>query len=110
MEIRVGETYGRQKHDGTCALYTVTRAKNGVLTLQNVDVPGSVFDTTAEKLERAGYRLVSQAPYVAPPAGRRGRRVGKPSRCPHTVDFIEGRADKEKPSTAVLAAGQAVHG
>lgn len=105
MDVQVGETYGKLRNDGVCSLYTVVQVKKGIVTLQNVDKPGSIFDTTADKLVRGGYALVSQAPYVALACKGKGRRSRKLSRCPHTVDFIEGRADKEKPSPLPLMAG-----
>jgi len=98
MIVRVGETYGKRKDSDGFVLYTVLRVTGETITLQNLDHPEHAFDTTASKLELGGYELVSQAPYIPPtPAKKRALRR-RPSRCPHTVDFIEGRADCEKPA------------
>jgi hypothetical protein len=45
----------------------------------------------------SGYFLVSQTPYVDLARSRRSKNALKPRRCPHTLDFLEGRADREPP-------------
>lgn len=96
--VRIGEIYGKQKADGSWVMYGVVGCGKGLLTLQNLEPHSAPFDTTAAKLEQGGYQLVSQRPFVAVGEKRlcRGRQR-KPSRCPYTVDFLEGRADSEKP-------------
>jgi hypothetical protein len=72
----------------------------GLLTLQNLDNPGSIFETVAEKLESNGYFRISATPYVNLNATHRKQKHGhkiKLRRCPHTVDLFEGRADSEFP-------------
>lgn len=97
MIVHIGETYGKRKEDGRFALYTVLGEKKGVLTLQNIDHPESAFETTAAKLEQSGYELVSQAPYIPTVKAKKRALRRQPNRCPYTLDFIEGRADCDKP-------------
>lgn len=95
--IHVGETWAKKLKDGT-RLYLVLEADTaGHLTLQNIAVPSSVFQSTAGKMLASGYFLVSQTPYVDLARARRSKNVLKPKRCPHTLDFLEGRADREPP-------------
>jgi hypothetical protein len=71
------------------------------VTLQNLDNPLSLFETTVEKQERSGYERLSQTPYVpARKSSKRRQAVTRPKRCPRTIDFFEGRADCEKPMFA----------
>ena len=73
-----------------------------VLTLQNIDNPLSLFETTAQKLASSGYVRISQTPYIDLNAPAKKRKVAKkPNRCPYTLDFLEARADSERPA-AVL--------
>lgn len=73
-----------------------------VLTLQNIDNPLSLFETTAQKLVSSGYVRISQTPYIDLNATAKKRKAArKPSRCPLTLDFLEARADSERPA-AVL--------
>ncbi len=95
--VHVGETWAKELKDGT-RLYLVLEADPaGNLTLQNIAVPSSVFQSTAGKMLASGYFLVSQTPYVDLARARRSKNVLKPRRCPHTLDFLEGRADREAP-------------
>lgn len=107
MEIRAGEIYG--KHGaGKLVMYSVLKVSKKSITLQNIDNPLSLFETTAEKLERSGYERISQTPYVdtTPRHGRKRKAaVRRPSRCPYTMDFLEGRADCEKPVAEILQGG-----
>ncbi|HEX9179435.1 MAG TPA: hypothetical protein VF859_03500 [Burkholderiales bacterium] len=96
-KIHVGETWAKKLKDGT-RLYLVLEADTaGHLTLQNIAVPSSVFQSTAGKMLASGYFLVSQTPYVDLARARRSRHVLPAKRCPHTLDFLEGRADRERP-------------
>lgn len=79
----------------------VTRKKS--ILLQNIDNPSSLFETTAQKLEQSGYTRIRQTPYVDTTrrTGKRRRAATpRPVRCPYTLDFLEGRADCEKPLAA----------
>jgi hypothetical protein len=97
MAVHVGEIYGKRRADGSAALYSIVRIRGDTVTLQNLERDCGAFETKVQKLERGGYQLISQTPYV-PLKQRTSRRAGvKPARCPYTVDFIEGRADWEKP-------------
>lgn len=104
MDIRAGEIYGKRT-GARMVMYSVLKVTRKTVTLQNVDNPLSLFETTAEKLERSGYECVSQTPYISvghaseKPSKRRQAR-SRPKRCPHTIDFFEGRADCEKPKFA----------
>ncbi len=93
MAVQVGETYGKPRADGGYVLYTVVGRHKDILVLRGAGRGAVEFDSTEEKLARGGYVLVSQAPYLPPHAKRRTR----PTRCPYTVDFIEGRSDREPP-------------
>ncbi|HSD59565.1 MAG TPA: hypothetical protein VLC55_01775 [Burkholderiales bacterium] len=96
-KVHVGETWAKKLKDGT-RLYLVLEADAaGNLTLQNIAVPASVFQSRADKMLASGYFLVSQAPYVDLARSRHAKHVVKPKRCPHTLDFLEGRADREPP-------------
>ena len=74
-----------------------------ILTLQNIDNPLSLFETTAQKLSTSGYVRISQTPYInTEMTGAKKKKVAKkPIRCPYTLDFLEARADSERPA-AVL--------
>jgi hypothetical protein len=67
---------------------------------QNIDNPLSLFETTADKLSSSGYIRVSQTPYIDLDATtpKRRKAVKKPTRCPLTLDFLEDRADSERPA------------
>jgi hypothetical protein len=96
-KVHAGETWAKHLKDGT-RLYLVLEADSaGHLRLQNIAVPSSVFETTADKMFTSGYFLVSQTPYVDLGRTKRAKHVFKPRRCPHTMDFIEGRADSQVP-------------
>ena len=98
MDIHTGEIYGKQT-SSRFVMYSVLKVNKGSITLQNIDNPLSLFETTTEKLQSSGYIRVSQTPYIDINATKSRRRVTtkKPSRCPHTVDFIEDRADSQRP-------------
>ena len=104
--VHSGEIYGKQTAS-KLVMYNVLKthkAKNGVesITLQNIDNPLSLFETTAQKLTSSGYIRISQTPYIDLNAAPKKRKAAKkPSRCPFTLDFLEARADSERPA-AVL--------
>lgn len=99
MEIHSGEIYGKQtsKH---FVMYHVLKVKKGVITLQNIDNPLSLFESTPQKLVSSGYIRISQTPYINTGiSGKKKKKAArKPTRCPNTVDFIEARADTERPA------------
>lgn len=99
-KVHVGETWAKKLKEGT-RLYLVLEADTaGHLTLQNIAVPSSIFQSTADKMLASGYFLVSQTPYVDLARARRSKNVLTAKRCPHTLDFLEGRADREPPVLA----------
>jgi hypothetical protein len=71
-----------------------------IVTLQNIDNPLSLFETTAHKLAASGYIRISQTPYIDLEAStpKRRKAVKKPTRCPLTFDFLEDRADSQRPA------------
>jgi hypothetical protein len=95
--IKAGEIYGKQ-HGNKLLMYNVLKVTKKGITLQNVDNPLSLFETTAEKLASSGYICISQTPFVDTQAkGKKRKLVRKAHRCPFTTDIFEGRADCEKP-------------
>jgi hypothetical protein len=105
--VLTGEIYGKQTSN-KFVMYNVlkvSKAKNGIegITLQNIDNPLSLFETTAQKLVSSGYVRISQTPYINTQlTGAKKKKVAKkPFRCPYTLDFLEARADSERPA-AVL--------
>jgi hypothetical protein len=99
VDIHTGEIYGKQT-SGKFVMYNVLKVSKGSITLQNIDNPLSLFETTSQKLRSSGYIRVSQTPFIDTSATQSKRRkaVKKPSRCPYTLDFIEDRADSQRPS------------
>ena len=99
MTILTGEIYGKQT-TSKVVMYNVLKVNKGIVTLQNIDNPLSLFETTEQKLTSSGYIRISQTPYidltVATPKKRKAAR--KPNRCPLTFDFLEARADSERPA------------
>jgi len=99
VDIYTGEIYGKQTPN-KFVMYNVLKVSKHIVTLQNIDNPLSQFETTAEKLSSAGYIRISQTPYIDTQASKSKKRKAaakKPSRCPYTLDFLESRADSEKP-------------
>ena len=109
MQIQTGEIYGKQ----TAAKFVmynvlkVTKAKgllDEIITLQNIDNPLSLFETTAQKLANSGYICISQTPYIdlQTTTGKHRKAVKKHlfklKRCPLTFDFLEERADSQRPA------------
>ena len=102
MDIHAGEIYGKQIA-AKFIMYNVMKVSKAAITPQNIDNPLSLFETTAQKLQSSGYIRVSQTPYintVAIPSKRR-KAARKPNRCPYTLDFLEDRADSERPNPKI---------
>lgn len=105
MNIHVGEIYGKQTA-AKFVMYNVLKVRKAkslaqeVITLQNIDNPLSLFETTAQKLTSAGYIRISQTPYIDLHAKTPKKRkvARKPTRCPLTYDFLESRADSQRPA------------
>lgn len=99
MAIHTGEIYGRQTSN-KLVMYNVLKVKKAIITLQNIDNPLSLFETTAQKLTSSGYVRLSQKPYIdtSKTKSKRQKATYKPTRCPHTLDFVESRADSERPA------------
>lgn len=104
--VLTGEIYGKQT-SSKFVMYNVLKVSKAVVTLQNIDNPLSLFETTAQKLVSSGYVRISQTPYINTQlTGAKKKKVAKkhtikPWRCPYTLDFLEARADSERPA-AVL--------
>lgn len=101
IEVHTGEIYGKQTAR-KFVMYNVLKVSKSSITLQNIDNPLSLFETTAIKLLTSGYILVSQTPYINTGAATSKRRKAarKPQRCPYTLDFLEHRADSQRPTTS----------
>ena len=105
MDIHIGEIYAKQT-SAKLVMYNVLKVglvkgeSAQVVTLQNIDNPLSLFETTAQKLVSSGYVRISQTPYIDLNATtpKRRKAVRKPTRCPLTFDFLEDRADSQKPA------------
>ncbi len=96
--IQAGEIYGKQT-GSHFVMYSVLKVSKNVVTLQNIDNHLSLFETTAQKLMRSGYIRVSQTPFINTQAPKNKKKiVKKPTRCPFTLDFLEARADSERPA------------
>jgi len=99
VEIHIGEIYGKQTAN-RFVMYNVLKVSKSTITLQNIDNPLSLFETTAQKLASSGYIRISQTPYINTQAENSKRRTAarKPTRCPYTFDFLEDRADSQRPA------------
>lgn len=99
MDVHAGEIYGKQTAN-KFIMYSVLKIGKNTITLQNIDNPLSLFETSAQKLLASGYLRISQTPYVnmQTPGRKRRKAIKKPVRCPYTLDFIEDRADCERPT------------
>ena len=105
MDIHSGEIYGKQT-SSKFVMYNVlkvSKTKSGSadsVTLQNIDNPLSLFETTAQKLATSGYVRISQTPYINTKitGAKMKKAIKKPTRCPYTLDFLEARADSERPA------------
>jgi hypothetical protein len=99
--ILTGEIYGKQT-SAKFVMYNVLKATKSTIILQNIDNPLSLFETTAQKLVSSGYVRISQTPYIDLTATPKKRKAAKkPTRCPLTFDFLEDRADSERPAAAL---------
>lgn len=99
MDIYSGEIYGKQTAS-RFVMYNVIKVSKAMVTLQSIDNPLSLFVASVQKLAASGYVRVSQTPYIdtAPSLpGKQRKLARKPSRCPHTLDFLAERADSERP-------------
>ncbi len=101
MDIQTGEIYGKQTSN-KLVMYNVLKVTKAYITLQNIDNPLSLFETTAQKLSTSGYVRISQKPYIELTKNKlkskRNKAMQKPTRCPYTLDFLESRADSERPA------------
>jgi len=97
--IQTGEIYGKQTAN-RFVMYNVLKVSKQIVTLQNIDNPLSLFETTEQKLASSGYIRVSQTPYIdlTLTSAKRKKAAKKPTRCPLTLDFLEERADSERPA------------
>ena len=100
--VLVGEIYGKQTAS-KFVMYNVLKVSKAIVTLQNIDNPLSLFETTAQKLSSSGYIRISQTPYIDLNATtpKKRKAVKKPNRCPFTLDFLEARADSERPAATL---------
>jgi hypothetical protein len=99
VEVHCGEIYGKQTAS-KLVMYNVLKVHKAIVTLQNIDNPLSLFETTAQKLASSGYIRISQTPFIDLTAAtpKKRKAVKKPNRCPYTLDFLEARADSERPA------------
>ncbi|MDP1658055.1 MAG: hypothetical protein Q8L73_01735 [Methylotenera sp.] len=99
MKIHIGEIYGKQT-TAKFVMYNVLKISKAVVTLQNIDNPLSLFETTTQKLASSGYIRISQTPYIdlISSTPKRRKAAKKPTRCPLTFDFLEERADSQRPA------------
>lgn len=107
--VLTGEIYGKQT-SAKFVMYNVLKVSKSkgtieqVITLQNIDNPLSLFETTAQKLVTSGYVRISQTPYINTEISGASKKKAikkhlcKPRRCPYTLDFLEARADSERPA------------
>jgi hypothetical protein len=102
MDIYTGEIYGKQTAS-RFVMYNVIKVSKTMVTLQSIDNPLSLFVASVEKLAASGYVRVSQTPYIntAVLPSKKRKVAPKPTRCPHTFDFLEDRADSERPAPLV---------
>lgn len=100
--VLTGEIYGKQTAS-KFVMYSVLKVSQSVVTLQNIDNPLSLFETTAQKLASSGYVRISQTPYINTTiiSAKKKKVAKKPLRCPYTLDFLEARADSERPAAIV---------
>jgi hypothetical protein len=99
VEVQIGEIYGKQT-SAKFVMYNVLKVTKGVVVLQNIDNPLSLFEITSQKLTSSGYIRVSQTPFIDLEAStpKRRKAAKKPTRCPLTFDFLEERADSQRPA------------
>lgn len=95
----MGEIYGKQT-SAKFVMYNVQKVSKDIVVLQNIDNPLSLFEITAQKLLSAGYIRINQTPYIdlETSTPKRRKAAKKPTRCPLTFDFLEERADSQRPA------------
>lgn len=100
MDIHTGEVYGKKTSSNKLVMYNVLKVDKDSITLQNIDNPLSLFETTMHKLASSGYLRISQTPYINlnKSNSKKRKAARKPTRCPLTLDFLEDRADSERPA------------
>lgn len=100
-DIQCGEIYGKQSGQ-KFVMYNVLKVTKNIVILQNIDNPLSQFETTQQKLNSAGYIRISQTPFINTNLPKGKKKVAKkPTRCPYTLDFLEARADSERPTPII---------
>jgi hypothetical protein len=99
VEVQIGEIYGKQT-TSKFVMYNVLKVSKLIVTLQNIDNPLSLFEITTQKLASSGYLRLSQTPFIDLEATtpKRRKAAKKPTRCPLTFDFLEERADSQRPA------------
>jgi hypothetical protein len=99
VEVQIGEIYGKQTST-KFVMYNVLKVSKLLVTLQNIDNPISLFEITTQKLASSGYIRLSQTPFIDLEATtpKRRKAAKKPTRCPLTFDFLEERADSQRPA------------
>jgi len=101
MGIHTGEVYGKKTSSNKLVMYNVLNVTKTSITLQNIDNPLSLFETTTQKLAASGYVRISETPYIdlnSKKSIKKRKAARKPTRCPLTLDFLEDRADSERPA------------
>ena len=103
MGIHTGEIYGKKTSANKLALYNVLSISKNTITLQNIDNPLSLFEVATKKLAASGYVRISETPYIDlnKNKSKKQKSARKPTRCPLTLDFLEDRADSERPASVV---------
>jgi hypothetical protein len=96
MSVYAGEIYGKQTAS-KLVMYNVIKVTKTGVTLQNIDNPLSLFEITPHKLHASGYLRLSQTPFIDVSRNKK-KSLKKPTRCPYTLDFLEARADVERPA------------
>jgi hypothetical protein len=99
VEVQIGEIYGKQT-SAKFVMYNVQKVAKGIIVLQNIDNPLTLFQITTQKLSNSGYIRISQTPFIDLEATtpKRRKAAKKPTRCPLTFDFLEERADSQRPA------------
>jgi len=99
VKVQIGEIYGKQT-SAKFVMYNVIKVSPLLVTLQNIDNPLSLFEITTQKLASSGYIRLSQTPFIDLEATtpKRRKATKKPTRCPLTFDFLEERADSQRPA------------
>ncbi len=100
-DIQCGEIYGKQSGH-KFVMYNVLKVTKAGVLLQNIDNPLSQFETTQQKIINSGYIRISQTPFINTDLPKSKKKIAKkPTRCPYTLDFLESRADSERPAPII---------